>query len=50
MNRRIKYRAKMHLAVEELREFYEEFEDEFTRFFEELRAYVKVEINSKKNY
>ena len=50
MNRRIKYRAKMHLAVEELREFYEEFEDEFNRFFEELRAYVKVEINSKKNY
>jgi acyl carrier protein phosphodiesterase len=50
MNRRVKYRAKMHLAVEELREFYEEFEDEFTRFFEELRAYVKVEINSKKNY
>jgi acyl carrier protein phosphodiesterase len=50
MNRRIKYRAKMHLAVEELREFYEEFEDEFTRFFEELRTYVKVEINSKKNY
>lgn len=50
MNRRIKYRTKMHLAVEELREFYEEFEDEFTRFFEELRAYVKVEINSKKNY
>lgn len=49
MNRRIKYRAKMHLAVEELREFYKEFEDEFTRFFEELRAYVKVEINSKKN-
>jgi acyl carrier protein phosphodiesterase len=46
MNRRIKYRAKMHLAVEELREFYEEFESEFRMFFEELRAYVKVEIKA----
>ena len=47
MNRRIKYRTKMHLAVEELREYYEEFEEEFKRFFEELRAYVKVKIISK---
>lgn len=47
MNRRIKYRAKMHLAVQELREFYAEFEHEFRMFFEELRDYVKVELNSK---
>jgi len=47
MNRRIKYRTKMHLAVEELREYYEEFEEEFKRFFKELRAYVKVKIISK---
>ncbi|SFF59914.1 Acyl carrier protein phosphodiesterase [Salegentibacter agarivorans] len=46
MNRRIKYRAKMHLAVEELREFYKEFENEFRMFFEELRTYVKSEINT----
>jgi acyl carrier protein phosphodiesterase len=46
MNRRIKYRAKMHLAVEELREFYEEFENEFRMFFEELRTYVKSEVNT----
>jgi acyl carrier protein phosphodiesterase len=46
MNRRIKFRAKMHLAVEELREFYEEFENEFRMFFEELRAFVKVEIKA----
>lgn len=46
MNRRIKYRAKMHLAVEELRTFYKEFEDEFTKFFEELRAYVKLKIDA----
>ncbi|TDN79205.1 acyl carrier protein phosphodiesterase [Salegentibacter sp. 24] len=44
MNRRIKYRARMHLAVEELRAFYQEFENEFRLFFEELRAYVKKEI------
>lgn len=48
MNRRIKYRAKMHLAVEELREFYNEFENEFRMFFEELLNYVKVEKESKK--
>ncbi|PRX40938.1 acyl carrier protein phosphodiesterase [Salegentibacter salegens] len=46
MNRRIKYRVKMHLAVEELREFYEEFENEFRMFFEELKAYVKSEIKA----
>ena len=46
MNRRIKYRAKMHLAVEELREFYKEFENEFRMFFEELRTYVKSEVNA----
>jgi acyl carrier protein phosphodiesterase len=44
MNRRIKYRAKMHLAVEELREFYDEFENEFRMFFDELRSYVKSEM------
>ncbi|WP_286761150.1 acyl carrier protein phosphodiesterase [Salegentibacter sp. UBA1130] len=46
MNRRIKYRAKMHLAVEELREFYKEFENEFRMFFEDLRTYVKSEIKA----
>ena len=46
MNRRIKYRTKMHLAIEELKKFYDEFEDEFRRFFRELRAFVKVEISN----
>ncbi|MBE7639259.1 DUF479 domain-containing protein [Salegentibacter sp. BLCTC] len=46
MNKRIKYRIKMHLAIEELQEFYTEFEDEFKRFFKELRAFVKVELNN----
>ena len=35
----------MHLAIEELQEFYAEFEDEFKRFFQELRAFVKVQIS-----
>ncbi|WP_299886197.1 acyl carrier protein phosphodiesterase [uncultured Lacinutrix sp.] len=36
MNRRTKNRSQMNLAINELQEFYNEFEDEFTRFFEEL--------------
>ena len=36
MNRRTKNRSQMNLAVNELQEFYNEFEDEFTRFFDEL--------------
>lgn len=44
MNRRVKHPVEMHLAVEELREFYEEFDAEFKSFFEELQVYVKTEI------
>lgn len=36
MNRRTKNKSGMHLATNELKAFYSEFEDEFTRFFEEL--------------
>ncbi|WCO03463.1 acyl carrier protein phosphodiesterase [Psychroserpens ponticola] len=36
MNKRTKNKSRMHLATKELKEFYSEFEDEFTRFFEEL--------------
>lgn len=36
MNRRTKNRVKMNLAVKELEDFYNEFELEFTSFFEEL--------------
>lgn len=36
MNRRTKYKSGMHTATDELKEFYSEFEDEFTLFFEEL--------------
>jgi acyl carrier protein phosphodiesterase len=36
MNKRTKNKSGMNLATKELKEFYSEFEDEFTRFFEEL--------------
>ena len=36
MNRRTKNRARMNLAVNELQEYYDEFENEFTFFFDEL--------------
>ena len=37
MDRRSKNISKMQFAVEELREFYDDFEEEFTLFFEEIR-------------
>jgi len=40
MNRRTDHKSGMGYAVEELQEHYEAFEDEFTRFFTELRAYA----------
>lgn len=36
MNRRTKHRSSMNEAVNELKEFYDEFENEFSLFFEEL--------------
>ena len=36
MNRRTKNRSQMHLAVQDLQEFYDDFEEEFTYFFDEL--------------
>jgi acyl carrier protein phosphodiesterase len=45
MNRRTQNRSKMNLAVNELEEFYEEFEVEFTLFFKELIDFVKQKLN-----
>ncbi|WP_395058055.1 ACP phosphodiesterase [Flavobacterium sp.] len=39
MDYRTKHRANMQEAIVELQEFYSEFEEEFTLFFEELRAF-----------
>ena len=47
MNRRTKNRSRMNLAVIELQEFYTEFEDEFTLFFEEL---IKFTNNYKQEH
>jgi len=50
MNRRTKNKSKMNEATKELKTYYCEFEEEFTRFFEELIRYSNQklkEINLK---
>lgn len=44
MNRRTNNISGMNKATTELQEFYEEFENEFTVFFEELRAFSKEKL------
>ena len=44
MSVRVKGRSNMNFAVIELKEFYDEFEDEFTSFFEELQMYCKNKL------
>ncbi|MDQ6530205.1 ACP phosphodiesterase [Flavobacterium sp. LHD-85] len=46
MDRRSKNISQMQFAVEELTEFYDEFEEEFTLFFEEMRAQAKEKLLS----
>ena len=46
MNRRTKNRAQMYRAVEDLQEFYSDFESEFTIFFAELRSYSKEKLKT----
>lgn len=46
MDRRSKNVSRMQFAVEELTEFYDEFEEEFTLFFEEMRAQSKEKLLS----
>ncbi|MFI8604287.1 ACP phosphodiesterase [Cellulophaga baltica] len=41
MNRRTKNKSKMNFAILDLEQHYDEFEKEFTSFFEELVAYSK---------
>ncbi|NIK93469.1 DUF479 domain-containing protein [Mangrovimonas sp. CR14] len=50
MNRRTNYKSGMHQATNELRQFYYDFESEFTHFFTELINFSKTklpEIESK---
>lgn len=44
MDRRTKLRSKMQFSIEELELFYTEFESEFTLFFIEVQAFVKVKM------
>jgi acyl carrier protein phosphodiesterase len=44
MDHRTKNRVDMHLSINELKEFYYEFEEEFTSFFEELRAHCDEKL------
>ncbi len=41
VNRRTKNKSKMNFAIMDLEEHYEEFEKEFTSFFEELTVFAK---------
>ncbi len=50
MNRRTKNKSKMNEATKELKQFYRQFEEEFTLFFEELINFSNqklIEINLK---
>ncbi len=44
MDHRTKNRVNMHLSINELKEFYTEFEDEFTVFFEELQLHCQEKL------
>ncbi|MFI1744112.1 ACP phosphodiesterase [Thalassobellus sediminis] len=44
MNRRTKNRSGMNEAIQELEEFYNEFENEFTIFFDELITFSKQKL------
>jgi len=44
MDYRTKFKSKMQFSVEELKEFYTDFEKEFTLFFEELRNHVNEKL------
>lgn len=44
MDHRTKNRSGMQFSVKELQEYYADFEEEFTLFFEEMRAFVKGKL------
>ncbi len=46
MNRRTKNKSKMNFAILDLEEHYEEFEEEFTAFFDELMVFSKQKFIS----
>lgn len=48
MNMRTHNRSGMHRATEELIEFYHEFEEDFTLFFDELRLFSEKKLHALK--
>lgn len=44
MNRRTKNRSQMNLAVKELELYYEQFENEFIKFFEDLQQFTSERL------
>lgn len=44
MDNRIKNSSNMRFSIEDLLEFYNEFEEEFSAFFEELRSFSKSKL------
>ncbi|MBT8257067.1 MAG: acyl carrier protein phosphodiesterase [Bacteroidia bacterium] len=44
MNRRTKNRSKMNNAIDELAQFYREFNREFKEFFDELKSYSEEQL------
>jgi acyl carrier protein phosphodiesterase len=46
MDHRSKNRVVMHESILELKEFYFDFENEFTQFFEEIRLHCKEKITA----
>ncbi|MEA1785387.1 acyl carrier protein phosphodiesterase [Arenibacter sp. GZD96] len=46
MNRRTQHRSKMNLAISDLETHYEEFQNEFSSFFEELIIFSKIKFTS----
>lgn len=46
MNHRTKNRSKMNFAILELESYYEEFQEEFTTFFKDLKAYAADKLKT----
>lgn len=45
MNRRTKFKSHMNLAINDLKEHYEDFENDFNLFFKDLISYSNIRIN-----
>ena len=46
MNKRTKNKSQMHLAIEDLKLHYTDFENDFTLFFEKLRTFCDEKIQT----